>query len=59
MREYSELERIRLEKLARLRAAGLEPYPARAARTHTTAQALADYTAHLAGQPATDRKSVV
>lgn len=43
MREYSELEKIRLAKMERLRAAGMEPYPSRAQRTHTTAQALADY----------------
>jgi lysyl-tRNA synthetase, class II len=43
MREYSELEKIRLAKLERLRAAGMEPYPLRVERTHTTAAALADY----------------
>lgn len=46
MREYSELEKIRLAKMERLRAAGMEPYPSRAQRTHTTAQALADYAQH-------------
>ncbi len=54
MRAYSELERVRLDKLARLREAGQEPYPARAERTHTTTQALAAYTAHRAAQPETD-----
>ncbi len=54
MHEYTELERVRLEKLERLRAAGHEPYPARAERTHTTGQALADYAVHLAAQPAPD-----
>src|SRR5687768_11633344 len=48
MRNYSELEQVRLEKLARLREAGLEPYPARAERTHTTAQAMEDYAVYLA-----------
>jgi len=43
MGEYSELEKIRLAKLERLRAAGMEPYPPRVERTHTTAAALADY----------------
>lgn len=54
MREYSELEKIRLQKLVRLRAAGMEPYPARAERSHTSAQALADYAARLAAEPAAD-----
>lgn len=46
MREYTDLEKIRLAKLERLRAAGQEPYPARAVRTHTSAEALADYAQH-------------
>jgi len=45
MREYSDLEQIRITKLERLKAAGLEAYPTRAERTHTSAQALADYQA--------------
>jgi len=43
MREYTDLEKIRLAKMERLRAAGMEPYPPRAGRTHTTAEALTDY----------------
>jgi lysyl-tRNA synthetase, class II len=35
----NELEKIRAEKINALRAAGIEPYPTRAKRTHTTAQA--------------------
>src|SRR6185436_13925552 len=54
MREYSELEKIRLAKMDRLRAAGMEPYPSRAQRTHTTAQAFADYAQQVARQAATD-----
>ena len=54
---YSELEKVRLAKLERLRAAGMEPYPTRAQRTHTTAEALADYagasTPLLAADPHT------
>jgi lysyl-tRNA synthetase class 2 len=43
MREYTELEKIRIAKLEALRQAGIEGYPSRAERTHTSAQALADY----------------
>ncbi len=39
-REYSALERERLQKIERLREMGIEPYPNRAARTHTTRQAV-------------------
>ncbi len=39
-REYSALERERLQKIEQLRALGVEPYPNRAERTHTTRQAL-------------------
>ena len=35
----TKLEEQRLEKLERLQAAGMEPYPLRVKRTHTTAQA--------------------
>ena len=40
MAEYSSLEKIRLEKLDELRAEGIEPYPTRANRTHTAAEAI-------------------
>jgi lysyl-tRNA synthetase, class II len=54
MREYTELERIRLDKLERLRQAGVEPYPTRAERSHTSAQAMADFHARLAVEPEAD-----
>ena len=38
--EFSNLEQIRLEKLERLREKGIEPYPARAQRTHTSLEAI-------------------
>ncbi|HUF37382.1 MAG TPA: lysine--tRNA ligase, partial [Anaerolineales bacterium] len=41
--EYSQLEKTRLEKLERLRAKGYEPFPHRVERTHTTAEAIADF----------------
>jgi lysyl-tRNA synthetase class 2 len=40
MADLNELEQIRLQKLARLREAGAEPYPPRVRRTHTTLQAV-------------------
>ncbi len=39
--ELTELERQRVEKLERLRARGVEPYPRRVKRTHTVAEAIA------------------
>jgi lysyl-tRNA synthetase class 2 len=39
--ELTELEQQRVEKLERLRAEGIEPYPRRVRRTHTIAEALA------------------
>lgn len=43
--ERTELERIRIEKIERLRAAGIEPYPTRANPTHTIAQAVQAFEA--------------
>ncbi|MGE5464743.1 MAG: lysine--tRNA ligase, partial [Syntrophothermus sp.] len=45
MTEYNSLEKIRLQKLLDLRAEGVEPYPTRAQRTHTSAQAIAEFEA--------------
>ncbi|MBN1451832.1 MAG: lysine--tRNA ligase [Anaerolineales bacterium] len=44
-REYSALEQNRLEKLAQLREAGIEPYPTRAQRTHTSQEAIQAFEA--------------
>ena len=38
--ELSKLEQVRLEKIEQLRAQGLEPYPSRAERTHTSQEAI-------------------
>ena len=54
MREYTELEQARLRKLERLRAAGQDPYPPRAERTHLSTAALADFAARQAADPALD-----
>ena len=43
MPEYTSLEKIRLQKIEELRAEGVEPYPTRAERTHTSAQAIAEF----------------
>jgi lysyl-tRNA synthetase class 2 len=43
------LTQRRLEKLRRLRSLGVEPYPHRFSRSHTTAQAIALLEAHEAG----------
>lgn len=49
--EPNHLEEQRLAKLAEWRAAGEEPYPTQAQRTHTTSEALAAYAAEeAAGQ---------
>ena len=45
MAEYNSLEKIRLQKLDELRAEGVEAYPTRATRTHTSAQAIAAFEA--------------
>ncbi len=49
--EYNDLEKLRLEKALKMRAAGQEPYPTRANPTHTTAGAIrafeADETARV------------
>ncbi len=37
--EFTELERIRVEKVERMRSCGIEPYPTRAEVTHTIAEA--------------------
>ena len=40
MTEYTKLEEIRLEKIKALRAEGIETYPTRAKRTHTSVEAI-------------------
>jgi lysyl-tRNA synthetase class 2 len=45
MTEYNSLEKIRLQKLEELRAEGIEGYPTRAKRTHTSARAITEFEA--------------
>jgi lysyl-tRNA synthetase class 2 len=52
MREYTEIEKIRLAKIERLRARGEEPYPTRLQRTHTTGEAVSAYKAAVAASGA-------
>lgn len=42
---FSELEKTRLEKITRMRARGIEPYPTRTQRTATTTEAIRAYEA--------------
>ena len=51
MAEYTNLEKVRLEKAETLRAEGIEPYPTRAERTHTSIEAVSAFEqAEAAGQ---------
>lgn len=63
MTEYTSLEKIRLEKIEELRKQGVEPYPTRAERTHTSAQVIAAFeTAEKAapeGQPPVEVKATL
>ncbi len=45
MAQYTSLEKIRLQKIEALRANGVEPFPPRAERTHTSVQAIAEFEA--------------
>jgi lysyl-tRNA synthetase class 2 len=40
MPDYTSLEKIRLQKIEELRDSGVEPFPARAQRTHTSVEAV-------------------
>jgi len=51
--ELTDLERIRVEKIERMRAAGIEAYPTRAEVSHTTAEAIRLFeSAEKAGESA-------
>src|SRR5262245_13406136 len=45
MTDYNSLEKIRVQKLEELRAEGIEAYPTRAKRTHTSTEAIAEFEA--------------
>ena len=40
MADYTNLEKVRLEKLSRLKEMGVDPYPRRVERTHSIADAI-------------------
>ena len=46
--ELNDLQQQRLVKLERLRAAGIDPYPPRAQRTHTIAEVLQSFDDRIA-----------
>ncbi|MEX1247668.1 MAG: lysine--tRNA ligase [Anaerolineales bacterium] len=58
-REYSEIERTRLEKLHNLRARGIEPFPQRVERSHTTAEATQVFEANEKKKKAKPVKAMV
>ena len=45
MAEYNSLEKIRLQKLEELRAEGIDAYPTRSQRTHTSDEAISEFEA--------------
>ena len=51
MWQPNKLEQERLEKIQRLEAAGVQPYPPRVQRTHTAAQAIAAQELYEAENP--------
>jgi len=63
MSEYTSLEKIRLRKIEEIRKEGVEPYPTRSERTHTSAQVISAFeTAEKAapeGQPPVEVKATL
>ncbi len=52
--QFTNLEKVRLEKIERLRQSGMDPYPTRAQRTHTSLQAISAFEqdeSNTASQP--------
>lgn len=56
--ELSELQQVRLDKVTRMRERGENPYPNRAKRTHTNAEALALFEAAESGESLGDDGSL-
>lgn len=55
MADYSNLEKVRLEKISKLKELGIEPYPRRAERTHSIEKAT---QAYLAVEDKTDPEEI-
>ncbi|NIS80837.1 MAG: lysine--tRNA ligase [Anaerolineales bacterium] len=51
MTEWSDIERLRIEKIERLRSAGVEPYPNRVDRTHIALEAIQAFESAGEGEP--------
>ncbi len=56
--DYTELEQVRLKKLEQLRELGIDAYPARAERTHTSREAIQAYEQAEAASQEGDRPQV-
>lgn len=59
MKIYTEIEKLRLEKVRRIRARGEQPYPHKAERTHTVSEALDAFEAALVQGSNPDASGVV
>src|SRR5512135_400937 len=57
--ELTNLEMNRLEKLEQLRSKGIEPYPTRTMRTHTSQMAIQEFEAAEAAAPQPDQVAPV
>jgi lysyl-tRNA synthetase class 2 len=57
--QYSALEQNRLEKLERLRSMGIEPYPSRAERTHSSLEAIRQFEAAEGAMQAGETTEIV
>ena len=55
MADYTNLEKVRLDKVAKLKDLGVDPYPRRVERTHSIQQAIDLF---LAGEESTDPEEV-
>ena len=54
-----DLFKVRLEKLARIRARGIDPYPPRSKRTHTSKEATSLFEAREQGEDGDARTETV